>query len=132
MHVQEFSDYGSIIQDSAIALLVIGKRRMVKKTTHPVQDKAEVAIDFPDKVYMGSFSRGSKFEARAENDGLYIKLFRGGEDSREAEMHLHHYLLADILSEWAASLSREPVTDEGHRDNLREAVAKVDKALQKT
>lgn len=104
----------------------------VKKTTHPIQDRAEVAIDFPDKVYMGSFSRGSKFEARAENEGLYIKLFRSGEDSREAEMHLHHYLLADILSEWAASLAREPAMDESHRDNLREAVAKVEKALQKT
>jgi hypothetical protein len=105
---------------------------MVKKTMHPVQDKAEVAIDFPDKVYMGSFSRGSKFEARAENDGLYIKLFRGGEDSREVEMHLHHYLLADILTEWAASLAREPAMNESHRDNLREAIAGIDKALQKS
>ena len=101
----------------------------MNRTTHPIQDKAEVAIDFPDKVYMGSFSRGSKFEARAENDGLFIKLFRGGEDSREAEMHLHHYLLADILTEWAASLAKAPVTDEAHRDNLRDAIAAIDKAL---
>ena len=104
---------------------------MVKKTTHRIQDKAEVAIDFPDKFYMGSFSRGSMFEARAENDGLFIKLMRGGEDSRVAELHLHHYLLADILSEWAKSLAKEPAMDENHRENLQEAIAKVDKALRK-
>ena len=102
---------------------------MVKKTTHPVQDRAEVAIDVSDKAYMCSFTRGLKFEARAENDGLYIKLFRGNEYSRVAEMHPHYYLLADILSEWAPSLAGEPAMDESHRDNLREAVAKVEKAL---
>ncbi len=102
---------------------------MAKRTTHPIPDKAEVAIDFPDKVYIGSFSRGSKFEARAENDGLFIKLFRGGADSRAAEMHLHHHLLADILTAWAASLSKESPMDEDHRENLQEAIAKVNKAL---
>ena len=44
----------------------------------PVQDKAEVSIDFPDKFYMGSFQRSSKFEARSEDDGLLIKLVRPG------------------------------------------------------
>jgi hypothetical protein len=80
---------------------------------------------------MGSFSRGSIFEARAENDGLFIKLMRRGEDRRAAEMHLHHYLLADILSEWAKSLAKGPAMNEDHRKNLQEAVAKVDKALRK-
>ena len=28
----------------------------------PITDKAEVSIDFPDKFYMGSFGRGSRFE----------------------------------------------------------------------
>ena len=103
----------------------------MKRTTHPVQDKAEVAIDFPDKVYMGSFSRGAKFEARAENDGLMIKLVREGEDSRAVEVHLHHHLLADILSSWAASLKGEPVTDEDHRKTLLDALARVEKAIGK-
>jgi hypothetical protein len=46
-------------------------------------------------------------------------------------MHLHHYLLADILSEWAKSLAKESAMDESHRENLQEAIAKVDKALRK-
>jgi hypothetical protein len=103
---------------------------MAKRTTHPIQDKAQVSIEFPDKVYMGSFSRGSKFEARAENDGLFIKLMRGGKDSRVMEMHLHHYLLADILSEWAASLAKEPAMDTNHRENLEEAINKITKVLK--
>lgn len=103
----------------------------MKRTTFPIQDKAEVAVGFPDKVYMGSFSRGSVFEARAENDGLFIKLARSGEDSREVEVHLHHHLLADILEAWGESLERTPVTDPDHRKTLLESLTKVEKALKK-
>ena len=67
---------------------------------------------------MDSWSHGLKFEARPENDSLYIKLFGSGEDSREAVMHMHYYRLADILSGWAASLAREPAMDESHRVKL--------------
>ncbi len=106
-------------------------KKPAKTSRHTVLDKAEVAIDFPDKFYMGSFSRGSKFEARAENDGLGIKLMRGGEDSRTAEMHLHHHLLADILTDWADSLAQQPAMSETHRENLQEAIDKVSAALEK-
>ena len=96
---------------------------------HPVQDQAEVSIDFPDRFYMGSFGRDSKFEARAENDGLFIKLVRGGGDSRKVQLHIHHHLLADILEAWADSLAAEPPMDEDHRETLLDALSKVEKAL---
>jgi len=70
----------------------------------PIQDKAEVSIDFPEKFYVGSFARDSKFEARTEADGLLIKLEKPGDEKRAVEIHLHHHLLADILSGWADSL----------------------------
>ena len=89
-----------------------------------------MAIDFPDKVYMGSFSRGAKFEAVSEDDGLLIKLTRGGADSRAVEIHLHHYLLADILTEWAASLAKQPPMEENHRENLIEALTKVEGSIR--
>ena len=76
----------------------------------PVQDKAEVSIDFPDKFYIGSFLRSSKFEARAEGDGLLIKLLRPGDQKRVVELHLHHHLLADILSAWGG-LARQAAAD---------------------
>lgn len=103
---------------------------MKKSSPHPIQDKAEVSIDFPEKFYMGSFPRDAKFEARAEDDGLFVKLTRLGENRRQVEIHLHHHLLADILSEWAESLANEPPMQEAHRETLLAAIARVEKALR--
>lgn len=98
--------------------------------TKTVLDKAEVSIDFPDKVYMGSFMSGSKVEARSEDDGLLIKLIKTGEQKRVVEMHLHHYVLADILAEWAESLKGEPPMEADHRKTLKKALKRVEKALK--
>jgi len=98
--------------------------------TKPVQDKAEVSIDFPDKFYMGAFARGSKVEGRAENDGLMIKLVSTGEQKREVAMHLHHHVLADILTEWAESLAGQPPMQPDHSQTLRDALKRVEKALK--
>ncbi len=97
----------------------------------PIQDKAEVSIDFPDKFYMGSFARDSKFEARSEDDGLLIKIVKPREAKRAVEVHLHHHLLADILSEWAESIDGEPLRDEDHRKTLLGALKKLQKALSR-
>ena len=97
----------------------------------PIHDKAEVAIDFPDKYYAGSFGRDSKFEARSENDGLLIKLVRPGDEKRAVEIHLHHHLLADILSEWAESLAKDPISDNEHRKTLGDALKKLQKAVSR-
>ena len=66
---------------------------------HPISDKAEVAIDFPDKAYMGGFGRDCSFDARADGDGVMIRLVRTSGEKREAEVHLHHFLFAGILDE---------------------------------
>ena len=95
----------------------------------PIQDKAEVSIDFPDKFYMGSFARDSKFEARSEDDGLLIKIVKPGDAKRAVEVHLHHHLLADILSEWAESIHDEPLRDDDHRKTLLDALKQLQKAL---
>ena len=97
----------------------------------PIKDKAEVSIDFPDKFYMGSFTRQSKFEARSENDGLLIKLKNDGDQERAVEIHLHHHLLADILSEWADSLADDPIHDGDHRKTLVDALKKLQKEIAK-
>ena len=72
---------------------------------HPIADKAEVSVDFPDKAYIGSFGRHSQFDAYADADSVAVRLVRPGEDRREAVMHLHYGLLADILVELAKSLA---------------------------
>ncbi len=101
----------------------------MRRRTHPIQDKAEVAIDFPEKFYMGTFSRGSTFEARGEDDGLFVRLTGTGDIKRTVEFHLHHHLMADILNEWAKSLkSQEPMSAQ-HRKTLLQALKAVEKAL---
>jgi hypothetical protein len=95
----------------------------------PIQDKAEVAIDFPEKFYVGSFTRDSKFEAETENDGLLIKLIKPGDEKRRVEIHLHHHLLADILSGWADSLAKTPIADKDHRETLQDALKKLQRAV---
>jgi len=99
---------------------------------HSVPDKAEVTIDFPDKLYMGSFGRDSGYEGKAEQDGVLIRLVRSGEQKRVVEIHLHHFLLANILDDLAASLdAREPV-DEVHRERLLDAARRFSVALERT
>ncbi len=97
---------------------------------HPIADKAEVSVDFPDKAYIGSFGRNSQFDAYADDDSVAIKLVRPGEDRREAGMHLHYGLLADILMELARSLASRPPLDEQHRTELSSAVKALSASLQ--
>ena len=70
---------------------------------HPISDKAEVSVDFPEKAHIGSFGRHSQFDAYADDDSVAVRLVRPGEDRREAVMHLHYGLLADILVELGTS-----------------------------
>jgi hypothetical protein len=97
---------------------------------HPIVDKAEVSVDFPDKAYIGSFGRHSQFDAYADADSVAIKLVRPGEDRREAVMHLHYGLLSEILSELARSLAARDPLDEQHRAELSEAARQLAASLE--
>jgi hypothetical protein len=95
----------------------------------PISDKAEVALDFPDKLYIGSFARGSGYETAVDGEGVMLKLARSGGEKRVVEMHLHYYLLADVLQDIAKGIAaREPI-DAPHRIRLVEAVAALAAAL---
>ena len=97
---------------------------------HPISDKAEVSVDFPDKAYIGSFTRHSQFDADADDDSVAIRLVRPGEDRREVVMHVHYGLLADILVELAKSLASRPELDDQHRTELNEAAKQLWKSLE--
>lgn len=99
-------------------------------TMHPIPDKAEVSVDFPDKAYIGSFSRHSQFDAYADADSVAVRLVRPGEDRREAVIHLHYGLLADILAELARSLTAREPLDEQHRSELSEAAKQLSTSLE--
>ncbi len=46
--------------------------------TRPIPDKAEVALEYPDKFYSGTFERSSRFEARFDQTGVALLLERSG------------------------------------------------------
>ena len=96
---------------------------------HSISDKAEVSIDLPDKFYVGGFGRDCEFEAKAEDDAILIRLVRAGEDKRVVDIHLHHFLFANVLEDFAQSLvGRQPI-DELHREPLLRAARALVAAL---
>ena len=118
------------ISPNCCLLSTLAHRARERQYIHPITGKAEVAIDFPDKFYMGGFGRDCAFEARAEDDGILIRLVRSAGEKRAVEIHLHHYLLAGILDDLAQSLAgREPI-DEPHRQPLLSAARNLTTALE--
>ena len=41
--------------------------------TKPITDKAEVALEYPDKLYVGTFERSSRFEAHLDPTGIALE-----------------------------------------------------------
>jgi hypothetical protein len=101
--------------------------------TKPVPDKAEIALEYPDKFYVGTFERSSRFEAHLDPTGIALVLERpGAEDVRKSiHMHINFGLFANILTELASSVGRIPKDDVLHRAQLEQAVAELHRALVK-
>jgi len=99
--------------------------------TKPIPDKAEVALEYPDKLYVGTFERSSRFEAHLDPTGIALVLERPGPDDvhKSIHMHIHFGLFADILRELAATVGRVPKDDLAHGDQLARAVAELHAAL---
>ncbi len=97
-----------------------------------ITDKAEVSIDFPDKAYMGTFGRSSLFEVQADSEEVLLKLLRPGSDRREVALHIHYFLLADILTEMAQALSSNKPLDQTHCEPMCDAADALVSALRQT
>jgi hypothetical protein len=99
--------------------------------TKPIPDKAEIALEYPDKLYIGTFERSSRFEAHLDPSGIALIFERPGADDvhKSIHMHIHFGLFADILRELASTVGRIPKDDLMHRDQLVQAVAELHTAL---
>jgi uncharacterized protein (AIM24 family) len=95
----------------------------------PIEDRVEISIDFPDKFYRGAFEGESRYDARAEGDGLVMHFERGGDEKRSVSVHLHHNVLAGLLTAWAESLKDADPVDKRHAADLKSALHAVEKAL---
>jgi len=91
--------------------------------TKPIPDKAEVAFDYPDKFYIGTFERSSRFDAHLDETGISLTLERSGEVRlrKSVHMHFHYGLFAEILQDLARTVAKMPPADAEHRGMLREA-----------
>ena len=78
--------------------------------TKPIPDKAEVAIEYPDKLYIGTFERTARFDAHLDQVGISLSLQRTGADNahKSVHMHFHYALFAEILHDLAKTVARSP------------------------
>ena len=94
----------------------------------PITDKAEVSIDFPDKFFVGSFGRGSRYDVTADAEGIHLHLDRQDGEKRHVGFHIHYYLLADLLAAMAEAVAKVDGLEPHHRSRLQEAARRWERA----
>jgi hypothetical protein len=101
--------------------------------TRPIPDKAEVAIEFPDKLYIGTFERTARFDAHIDETGISLSLHRVGADNAQKSVHMHfHYaLFAEMLLDLAHTVASLPEPEFAHRAAVREAAKVLYLALKR-
>jgi hypothetical protein len=90
----------------------------------PIPDKAEIALEYPDKFYLGTFERSSRFDAHLDKEGISLTLQRSGdaEARKSVHIHLHYGLFADVLKDLAKTAASQFANEEDHWQAMREAV----------
>jgi hypothetical protein len=103
----------------------------LEHTMKPIPDKAEVALEYPDKLYIGTFERTSDFDAHLDEVGIALTLHHGGDENvrKSVRMHIHYALFAEILTDLAASAAKG-FPDDGHRQMMAQAAADLAAALR--
>jgi len=98
--------------------------------TKPVPDKAEVALEYPDKFYVGTFERSSRFDAHLDASGMSLALLSADPATgKSVHIHINYGLLADILRQLATTVAALPADDVLHRDALGDAAQALHRAL---
>ena len=59
--------------------------------TKPIPDKAEVAVEYPDKLYIGTFERTARFDAHLDEAGISLSLHRTGSDETRKTVRMHFH-----------------------------------------
>jgi hypothetical protein len=98
-----------------------------------IPGKAEVAVEYPDKVYIGAFEHSARYQAHLDETGVSLSLHHPGADDerKSVRIHLHYALFAEILRDLSASAKAVSAIDGAHREALRQAVKAFAAALDK-
>jgi hypothetical protein len=99
--------------------------------TRSIPVKAEVALEYPDKFYVGTFDRTSRFDAHLDSTGLSLVLERPGEENvrKSIHMHLNYDLFAQILKDVAATVAAMDPEDMAHRAAVAQGAQALVQAL---
>jgi hypothetical protein len=100
--------------------------------TRAIADQAEVALEYPDKVYIGTFAQSDRFDANLDEIGIWLGLHRTGTNHvrKSVRMHFRYGLFADILRDLAKTVKAMPESDLAHRSALRDGAQALCTALQ--
>jgi hypothetical protein len=100
--------------------------------TKPICDRAEVALEYPDKLYIGTFAHTARFDAHLDQTGISLTLELPGPDEqrKSVRMHFHYALFADILRDLAKTTAAFPPQDLLHRDPMRDSAKALYLALE--
>jgi hypothetical protein len=95
----------------------------------PIPDKAEVALEYPDKLYIGTFERSSDFDAHIDEVGIALTLHHRGDESvrKSVRLHIHYALFAEMLADLARSAG---MVDKAHRAALAQGATALATALR--
>jgi hypothetical protein len=124
-----------LIQVNAVRARIpytVTRQTRIDAMTKPIPDKAEVAVEYPDKLYIGTFEQSARFDAHLDETGISLSLHRAGADDirKSVRMHFHYGLFADILRDLAKTVNSLPARDIVHRATLRDAAQTLCSALQ--
>jgi hypothetical protein len=81
---------------------------------------------------IGTFEQTARFDAHLDAQGISLSLHRTGDaDVRKSvHMHFHYALFAEILRDFARTVSALPPADAAHRDALWEGAKALAAALR--
>lgn len=101
--------------------------------TKHVPDKAEIALEYPEKRYIGTFEQTSYFDAHFDRFGASLSIGEpGAVDVRKSvHMHFQYGLLAEILVDLARSVTPACPLDADQRDALRASARTLYDALDR-
>ena len=100
--------------------------------TKPVPGKAEIAVEYPDKLYIGTFSETARFDAHLDGRGISLSLHRPGSVDVRKSVHMHfdYGLFGEILRDLAKTVAALPADDAVRSTALRDAAEAFYLALQ--
>ena len=100
----------------------------------PIPDKAEVALEYPDKLYIGTFERTARFDAHRDETGISLSLHRTGEANVRKSVP-HALPLRSISRTPSRSGENDifmPPPDAAHHEALRDGAEALYRAARRS